>query len=180
MSASAGRAPRRGRVVINEDGWLLVLTTLLLALGPGAVWFALAQRAPSPLAPLLGIVMALPLAGPLLARVTRVRIDGVLLGAAWALTALGLMVVSRVRPALVDRQAGWVILGWIAFAALLWFPRLPALVMRYRVVWFAIALMLVLATLVVGRDPGESGHRLSGSGPGRSCSSHRRRSASRP
>ncbi|MCC6237594.1 MAG: FtsW/RodA/SpoVE family cell cycle protein, partial [Dehalococcoidia bacterium] len=144
----------------RDDVVALLLVTLFLAIGPSTVWLALAQRSPDSLAPMLAVVVLLPGAGLLMARLLRCHLDTVLLASTWALTALGMMVVARVRPALLGQHATWVVLGWCAFLVVLWLPRLPELLRRYRAAWFGLACLLVLATFVIGEDPTGSGHRL--------------------
>lgn len=84
--------------------------------------------------------------------------DELLLPLVAFLTGLGLVVVARLQPALLERQAAWVGLGVLAaLGALL----LPVDRLRwYKYTWALLGIGLVGATVVFGRDPFGSGARL--------------------
>ncbi len=86
--------------------------------------------------------------------------DPLLLPAAAMLSALGLLVVGRLEPALYGRQAAWVAIGAGACALVL--VALPSLdwLARYKYTWAAAGSLLILTTFVLGTDLNGSGMRL--------------------
>lgn len=88
------------------------------------------------------------------------RADQLLLPIAGGLAALGQVMVTRLAPELAFRQTLWVMLGLVGMAAAA--ALLPSVVWlkRYRYSLAALGFALVLATLVFGQDPNNSGARL--------------------
>ena len=140
---------------------LATIPALLIVGAPTAVAFAGGPR-PSWLAGhvLLLVVALLPLVTPVLMRALGASWDPLLLSPVWMLCALGLTVVARVQPQLIDTQALWILVGWMGFLALAGVPPLLRWIGRFRVAWLAIALLAVLATLLIGADVNGSGTRI--------------------
>src|SRR5262249_16548214 len=86
--------------------------------------------------------------------------DQLLLPVVATLTALGLLMVGRLEPALFWRQAIWVAVGAAALLATL--TLLPSVdwLRRYKYTWAAAGCLLVLVTFVLGADINGSGMRL--------------------
>ena len=140
---------------------LATIPAVLIVAAPTAVAFAAGPR-PSWLTGhvLLLVVGLLPLVTPALMRALGTSWDALLLSPVWMLCALGLTVVARVQPQLVDTQALWVLVGWTIFLALVGVPPLLRWIRRFRVAWLVIALLAVLATLILGSDVNGSGTRI--------------------
>ena len=85
--------------------------------------------------------------------------DGLLLPVAAALSAIGLLMVGRLEPALFLRQAVWIAVGGAALAAVvLWLPSVDWLA-RYKYTCAVLGALLVLATFALGVDLNGSGMR---------------------
>jgi len=140
---------------------LATIPAVLIVAAPTAVAFAAGPR-PSWLTGhvLLLVVGLLPLVTPALMRALGTSWDALLLSPVWMLCALGLTVVARVQPQLVDKQALWVLVEWTIFLALVGVPPLLRWIQRFRVAWLGIALLAVLATLILGSDVNGSGTRI--------------------
>ncbi|HLI27222.1 MAG TPA: FtsW/RodA/SpoVE family cell cycle protein [Chloroflexota bacterium] len=131
---------------------LLAQGVVLLALVDGASWRQ-AQWLP------VGLFAAVMLGLHALLAWRLPRADGVLLPVAAMLSALGLLVVGRLEPALFLRQAVWIAVGGAALAAVgLGLPSADWLA-RYKYSWAALGALLVLATFVLGVDLNGSGMR---------------------
>ncbi|MPZ97983.1 MAG: hypothetical protein GEU80_01385 [Dehalococcoidia bacterium] len=148
------RHPRR------YSAMMLVLPPLLLIAAPLTVLLA-TDVTPTPEQRGTAIVVAaLPVVTPIFLRVIGLRWDPLLLAPAWVLCALGLTVIARVQPDLLERQLLWITLGWAAFIALVGFPPLIEWLRRYRYTWLTAAVLLALSTLFFGDDVTGQGTRL--------------------
>jgi cell division protein FtsW (lipid II flippase) len=76
------------------------------------------------------------------------------------LVAIGLIMVSRLAPDLAIRQALWVALGLIVFAATVSFLPDVSILQSYKYTAAILGLALVATTFVFGTDPNASGARL--------------------
>ncbi len=76
--------------------------------------------------------------------------DEVLLPVAAGLSAVGLVMVYRLRPDYLVRQAGWIALGLVALLVVLGTLRDLRWVRRYAYLFAVLGLMLLLATVLVG------------------------------
>jgi cell division protein FtsW (lipid II flippase) len=86
--------------------------------------------------------------------------DQLLLPLVAALSAVGLLMVGRLAPGLVWRQALWIVVGAAALLSVLaLLPRVDWLA-RYKYTWAVAGCLLVLATFVFGVDLNDSGMRL--------------------
>ncbi|HLH23102.1 MAG TPA: FtsW/RodA/SpoVE family cell cycle protein [Chloroflexota bacterium] len=138
---------------------LLVFAVLFLAVG--VVELALTQNLPVAQAawgPCLIFALALlALHGFLAWRWARA--DQLLVPTSAMLSALGLVMIARLEPALFGRQALWIALGATALIATL--TLLPSLewLAQYKYTWAALGCALILATFVFGVDLNGSGMR---------------------
>jgi len=86
--------------------------------------------------------------------------DQLLLPLVAALSAVGLLMVTRLEPSLAWRQALWLVVGSVGLlGTLVVLPRVDWLA-RYKYTWAALGGLLVLTTFVFGVDPNGSGARL--------------------
>jgi cell division protein FtsW (lipid II flippase) len=86
--------------------------------------------------------------------------DQLLLPLVAALSAVGLLMVTRLEPSLAWRQAVWLAVGTVGLlGTMAVLPRVDWLA-RYRYTWAAVGCLLVLTTFVFGVDPNGSGARL--------------------
>jgi len=76
------------------------------------------------------------------------------------LASLGLVIITRLQPALALRQSVWLVVGLGLMGAIAWGLPSVAWLKRYRYTAAALGLSLVLATFVFGVDPNGSGARL--------------------
>jgi cell division protein FtsW (lipid II flippase) len=88
------------------------------------------------------------------------RADQFLLPVAAALSAIGLVIVSRLEPEAVARQSVWLGLGMGLTILTLALLREPSWLKRYKYTWAILGVGILLATLVLGRDPHGGGARL--------------------
>ncbi len=86
--------------------------------------------------------------------------DQVLLPIAAVLTALGLVLVQRLAPAIAGRQLVWVLPGLALCLGIALGLRDLGVLQRYRYLWALAGLGLVAATFFFGVDVGGSGDRL--------------------
>lgn len=91
---------------------------------------------------------------------SRFRGDQLLLGIVTLLSGIGLAVVTRLDATLAARQMIWILVGLATMVGVLAFPRPVVWLKRYKYTFAVLGLLLVMATLVVGKDPNESGARL--------------------
>jgi cell division protein FtsW (lipid II flippase) len=96
----------------------------------------------------------------------RQRGDQLLLPLAGALTAIGLLLITRLAPSLAPRQLLWAVVGNVVMLAIAAGPWETRLLERYKYTYAAAGIALVALTLVFGVDPNGSGMRLwLGAGP---------------
>src|SRR5258708_3923483 len=127
---------------------------MLLFTGPGVVLLSMQRRPPSTGLIVGGAAIALlPMLTPATLRLAHRPWDPVLIGAVWALTALGLVSVARAQPSLLGRQLLWIGLAWSAFIVLSATPRVTELAERYKYTWLSLAIVLGLLTFAFGTGP---------------------------
>lgn len=100
------------------------------------------------------------LAGHVALALRRPGADQVLLPLAAALCGLGVLVIDRVAPDLLVRQALWLVVGMALFLAVVVGGDVFGWLRRYRYTWALLGLGLVAVTLVLGVDPNNSGVRI--------------------
>jgi cell division protein FtsW len=64
-----------------------------------------------------------------------------------------LLLIGRLLPAFADRQTVWLVLGTAAACAVCSFPHLPRYLRAYRYTLLVFGLLLLLATILLGRNP---------------------------
>ncbi|MEI6137130.1 MAG: FtsW/RodA/SpoVE family cell cycle protein, partial [Chloroflexota bacterium] len=148
-------APRSWRTTLP----LLAIPSLVLIAAPSAVLLAARTQPGLPDRAVL-LVALLPLLTPLLMRVLRRPWDPLLLSPVWMLCAMGLAVIARVQPRLLNVQILWITLGWAVFIALVGFPPLLSWLRRFRTLWLVLAIAMVFSTLFLAQDVNGSGTRI--------------------
>jgi len=148
------------RAIRPLELWLLLYPVALFAVGTAALQLARGAAWPITDLGVIGLFAALMLAlhAALSARLGRA--DQPLLPIVATLTALGLIFVERLEPALASRQALWVVIGGAALVVTAFvLPSIETL-RRYRYTLLVIGLIVMGATMVFGIDPNQSGARL--------------------
>ncbi len=150
-------AARRERV-------LLLLAFLFVV--AGAVMLALTVPAVTP-ARAVGLVFSFALSfATAHATLSRrlPRHDPLLLPIAAMLSGWGLLMVGRLAPNFLPRQATWLLLSTLAMIAVIQIGAREATPLRwlrrYRYTWLTVGLLLLAATLVLGVNPAGTGPRL--------------------
>ncbi len=158
MVALARAVPRPRSFDALQFG-LLVFPVLLLAVGLALL--ALARQQPLEWETLTGagIFAVGLLATSLWVRARLPLADPMLLPMAATLAAMGQLMTSRLEPTLGPRQGIWVLGGLAGLVAVSFLPS-AAWLRRYRYTWAVLALLLLVATLLFGRDLNGSGARL--------------------
>jgi cell division protein FtsW (lipid II flippase) len=130
----------RNRELVN-----LLLVGILGTAAFGSAWIARTGRVSAEGLVNVGVIAALYLAAHVVVRLTAPRADPTLLPLAALLTAIGLTVNYRLDPADGRKQAVWVVVGVVAFAATLVFLRFDYRVLEhYRYVFGVSAIVLLL------------------------------------
>lgn len=145
------RAPPRAQASERQHRLLLAFAGMSVFAGMAAI--ALTRPSGPDVWAGLAIWTACALAGEtLLNRYLPAR-DRLLFPMAIFLSGWGLVVIERLAPTFADRQALWLVISVVAmlFAAL--FPQLLRWLRMYRYLILAAALLLLLATIVFGRNP---------------------------
>ena len=65
----------------------------------------------------------------------------------------GLLIIDRLAPTFADRQTLWLIIGTVILLAVASFPQTLRWLRRYRYVLLLLGLLLLVSTLIVGRNP---------------------------
>jgi cell division protein FtsW (lipid II flippase) len=86
--------------------------------------------------------------------------DPFLLPAAALLSGWGMLMVGRVAPNFLPRQATWLMIATLAMLAVTEMGKDLRWLWRYRYTWLAAGLALLAATLILGVNPSGSGPRL--------------------
>ncbi|HZD09990.1 MAG TPA: FtsW/RodA/SpoVE family cell cycle protein, partial [Candidatus Binatia bacterium] len=90
----------------------------------------------------------------------RPRRDSILLPIYALLTGWGLLLVDRLAPNFLARQALWMVLATVALLAIAILPRNLSMLRRYRYTWLTLGLILLVATLIFGVNPSGAGAAL--------------------
>ncbi|MBC7226486.1 MAG: FtsW/RodA/SpoVE family cell cycle protein [Thermoflexales bacterium] len=150
--------------VVRRERGLLLLAFLFVAAGTGTLLVAfptlgLARAA----ATLFSFALSFATAHVTLSRRLPQR-DPFILPTVAFLTGWGLLMVARLAPNFLPRQATWLLLSTLAFIAVVQAgardPVPLRWLRRYRYTWLLAGLLLLAATLVLGVNPGGAGPRL--------------------
>lgn len=87
------------------------------------------------------------------------RADQIILPIVAALSGVGLLMVTRLDAGLGHRQIVWVLLGELAAAAVLGYPRAITTLRLYKYTWAVVGLVLIAVTIVAGTDVSGSGYK---------------------
>ena len=134
------------------SGWLLLgLAAIFVFAGKASI--ALARPADSRI--WLGYLIwcGSALAGAIILERRLPKRDPLLFPLAMLLSGWGLVAIERLAPAFAERQALWLIVSVIALLLAALFPHILRWLRSYRYVLLALALLLLLATIVIGRKP---------------------------
>jgi len=96
------------------------------------------------------IFVAIFLALHVVVRFMLSQADPVLLPVTALLAALGLTEIFRIRPSLALTQGQWLLVGAALFVLTVFLVRDPMRLDRYRYIWGAVGLALLVVTIVVG------------------------------
>ncbi len=86
--------------------------------------------------------------------------DRILLPLTFFLTGLGLVLIERLAPAFLPRQALWLVAATVLLLAVTLIPANLDWLRRYKYAWLSGGLVLLAATLVYGVNPSGYGARL--------------------
>lgn len=151
---------RGGSGVDHRERVLLVLAAAFVCAAAVTVHLAYAPfRLYHVLVTCGAFVVAFTTAHVTLSRRLRSR-DPLLLPAAALLSGWGLVIVGRVAPSFLPRQATWLMLGTAVMLAVVEVGRDLSWLQRYRYTWLVAGLLLLAATLLLGVNPSGSGPRL--------------------
>jgi cell division protein FtsW (lipid II flippase) len=150
--------------VVRRERRLLLLAFLFVAVGTAALVLAVpAFGAARAAALILSYTLSFAAAHVTLSRRLPHR-DPLLLPTVAFLTGWGLLMVGRLAPNLLPRQATWLLLSTLAMIAVVQVGARDAVPLRwlrrYRYTWLFAGLLLLAATLVLGVNPGSAGPRL--------------------
>ena len=141
---------------------LLLLGVALFFVGLNALALSLAVDGAITLhhvwAPALWAVL-IGLSHWLLNRFRRKR-DPLLLPLYALLTGWGLLLIDRLAPNFLARQALWIVFATGALLAIAILPKNLNLLRRYRYTWLTLGLLLLVATLIFGVNPSGAGAAL--------------------
>ena len=79
--------------------------------------------------------------------------DRLLVAVAMFLSGWGLVAIERLAPSFADRQALWLVISVLAMLGIALFPQVLRWLRGYRYSLLAAALLLLAATIVLGRNP---------------------------
>lgn len=145
----------------NGNRWLLLaLATLFVFAGLAAI--ALARPLQQDVWQTFTLWFLCSLSATLVLKSLLPGHDPLLLALPILLSGWGLVALERLAPAFADRQALWLVISTVAMLAAAVFPHLLRWLRAYRYSLLAAALLLLLATIVLGRNPSgfESAPRL--------------------
>lgn len=139
---------------------LLLLATVFVLAGAVALHLAYAPFGLRHLAITCGVFLLTFATVHLTVRRLLPRRDPLLLPVGALLSGWGLLMVGRLAPNFLPRQATWLMLGAIAMVAVIEVGQDLRWLQRYRYTWLVGGLVLLAATLLLGVNPSGSGPRL--------------------
>ncbi|MCS7178740.1 MAG: FtsW/RodA/SpoVE family cell cycle protein [Anaerolineae bacterium] len=150
--------------VVRRERGLLLLALLFVAAGTATLLMASpALGLARAIGLLLSFILSFAAAHATFSRCLPHR-DPLLLPVAAFLSGWGLLMVARLAPNFLPRQATWLLLSTLAMIAVVQIgvrePVPLRWLRRYRYTWLFAGLLLLAATLVLGVNPGGAGPRL--------------------
>ncbi len=140
------RTPRN-RELVN-----LLLVALLTMAGFSAVYIARENAVSNTSLLYAGFFLSLYLVAHIVLRIALPDADPYLLPLVALLTALGEIEIYRIDPELARDQSVWIIAGVALFAAVIWFARDVRVLENLRYTCGALAVLLLLATMLFGTE----------------------------
>lgn len=150
--------------VVRRERQLLLLAFLFVGIGTATLSLTVPAFGPARAAALiLSFALSFIVAHVTLSRRLPHR-DPLILPTVALLTGWGLLMVGRLAPNFLPRQATWLLLSTLAMIAVVQVgardPVPLRWLRRYRYTWLSAGLLLLAATLVLGVNPGGAGPRL--------------------
>jgi len=150
--------------VVRRERQLLLLAFLFVVVGTTTLSLTVPAFGPARAAALiLSFALSFAAAHVTLSRRLPHR-DPLILPTVAFLTGWGLLMVGRLAPNFLPRQATWLLLSTLAMIAVVQVGARDAVPLRwlrrYRYTWLSAGLLLLAATLVLGVNPGGAGPRL--------------------
>lgn len=133
-------------------GWLRLLNLMILWVGLGVLF--LEGRADQQIIWQAGVFSALLMIGLLVEKITDFQGDPLLLTTVQTIVVIGLVFLTRIRPASAMRQFWWAILGLFAFYGVLFVLKDYRKLGRYQYLWGLAAVALLFITLLFGVTTG--------------------------
>ncbi|MGQ9467234.1 MAG: FtsW/RodA/SpoVE family cell cycle protein [Anaerolineae bacterium] len=150
--------------VVRRERQLLLLAFLFVVIGTAMLSLTVPAFGPArAIALVLSFALSFIVAHVTLSRRLPHR-DPLILPIVAFLTGWGLLMVGRLAPNFLPRQATWLLLSTLAMIAVVQIGARDAVPLRwlrrYRYTWLSAGLLLLAATLVLGVNPGGAGPRL--------------------
>ena len=144
------------RLVIGRDGggnrWLLLALAAVFVFA-GLASIALTRPASGAIWTLFAIWLVCAAGATLILKRRLPAHDPLLLALPLFLSGWGLVAIARLAPSYADRQALWLVISVLLMLAAACFPHLLRWLRSYRYSLLAAALLLLLATIALGRNP---------------------------
>jgi cell division protein FtsW (lipid II flippase) len=129
---------------------LVVLAALITVAAYILVALGRTSTLPANVGPFLGVVVALLLVPHIANRFLARGADGILLPVAALLNGIGYVFIARIDPHLASKQAGWSILGVVAYVATLIAVRRVSDLARYKWTFGVAGVVLLLLPFIPG------------------------------
>lgn len=137
---------------MKGNGMLRLLNLMILWVGLGVLF--LEGRADQQILWQAGVFSALLLLGSIVEKITEYQGDPLLLATVQTIVVIGLVFLTRIRPASAMRQFWWASLGLLAFYLVIFVVKDYRKLGRYQYLWGLVAVALLLLTLIFGVTSG--------------------------
>lgn len=137
---------------MKGNGMLRLLNLMILWVGLGVLF--LEGRADQQILWQAGVFSALLLLGFMVEKITDYQGDPLLLATVQTIVVIGLVFLTRIRPASAIRQFWWASLGLLAFYLVIFVLKDYRKLGRYQYLWGLVAVALLLLTLIFGVTSG--------------------------
>lgn len=137
---------------MKGNGMLRLLNLMILWVGLGVLF--LEGRADQQILWQAGVFSALLLLGSIVEKITDYQGDPLLLATVQTIVVIGLVFLTRIRPASAMRQFWWASLGLMAFYLVIFVVKDYRKLGRYQYLWGLVAVALLLLTLIFGVTSG--------------------------